>query len=314
MIQKNQNTPKFIEWIQAGINVSWGDIKCKKEVQDSLLDEQGYICGYCGKRISQEEMVIEHFIPRTFLRNEISKLNYNNFVASCKGGDSEFEYYNTRIYLSLDEFISEIIKKYNLTIEKLVKLNPNIDLKKLGSGNKIQVSDKKDFHCDRSKGDSLVLISPFHEICETIFLFDENGKLSIHKESLPELISENCINKKYIKNLLDQLDIDRINFETELTKLSNDQLRDEDVTFLERNLVQVLGLNSKVLIDQRKQVFEAIVSFFFMQSEEGFTEEFLKEEQIHLYKSRYKESINGIEKEIFYEFSNECIQFIKSYY
>jgi uncharacterized protein (TIGR02646 family) len=53
----------------------------KRAVRNSLLAEQGYICCYCNKDISDDNFHIEHFKPQeTF---EALELDYNNLHASC---------------------------------------------------------------------------------------------------------------------------------------------------------------------------------------------------------------------------------------
>lgn len=58
----------------------------KSIVRESLLNEQGYICCYCGGRIRNNHTTeIEHLKPRSIC-TEHEKLNYGNLLASCNGG------------------------------------------------------------------------------------------------------------------------------------------------------------------------------------------------------------------------------------
>ena len=58
---------------------------------DDLLKEQGYICAYCMRKISDENTKIEHFIGQEYIDesgNEIGKkedTNYQNMLAVCCG-------------------------------------------------------------------------------------------------------------------------------------------------------------------------------------------------------------------------------------
>lgn len=61
-------------------------------LREVLLDEQGYICCYCMKRIEDWDSHIEHFIPRADRKlhpHSISvshiELEYNNLFMSCNG-------------------------------------------------------------------------------------------------------------------------------------------------------------------------------------------------------------------------------------
>lgn len=71
---KNQSTSSFEE-LPSNI---------KQELRLSLLKEQGYLCAYCMKRISEETAVkIEHYKPQSKYPTE--KLNYKNLLAVCGG-------------------------------------------------------------------------------------------------------------------------------------------------------------------------------------------------------------------------------------
>ena len=48
------------------------------------MKEQGYICCYCGCKITEDNMIIEHLLPRSRYPN--IELDYNNLLASCDGG------------------------------------------------------------------------------------------------------------------------------------------------------------------------------------------------------------------------------------
>ena len=57
-----------------------GDIK--NELRNSLLEEQGYICAYCMKRIRDPRKIkIEHLQHR----NSKNELDYHNLLAVCDG-------------------------------------------------------------------------------------------------------------------------------------------------------------------------------------------------------------------------------------
>ncbi|WP_256366769.1 retron system putative HNH endonuclease [Anabaena sp. UHCC 0187] len=48
-----------------------------------MLTEQGYICCYCMRRISEENMEIEHWEPQS--KYPELQINYKNLLASCSG-------------------------------------------------------------------------------------------------------------------------------------------------------------------------------------------------------------------------------------
>lgn len=52
----------------------------KRELRKSLLEEQGYLCAYCMKRIRKDKNVkIEHYHPR----NIQNQMDYGNLLAVC---------------------------------------------------------------------------------------------------------------------------------------------------------------------------------------------------------------------------------------
>lgn len=66
------------------------DAKVKKDLQQSLLDEQGWICGYCQQKIlSEDRMKIEHYCEQSICNGENGtndrRLDYTNLMAVCLG-------------------------------------------------------------------------------------------------------------------------------------------------------------------------------------------------------------------------------------
>lgn len=63
---------------------TWDDLRTpqKPMVHDALLREQGYICCYCGRRITRDTSHIEHLKPRKTYPN--LALEYTNLLASCQ--------------------------------------------------------------------------------------------------------------------------------------------------------------------------------------------------------------------------------------
>ncbi len=54
----------------------------KNEVKDSLMKEQGYICCYCERRLTDDDSHIEHFTPQS--NNAVDTLDYTNMLCSCQ--------------------------------------------------------------------------------------------------------------------------------------------------------------------------------------------------------------------------------------
>ena len=56
----------------------------KDDVRNQLLDEQGFLCAYCMRRIDKENMKIEHWYPEDRL-TESEQLDYSNMLGVCRG-------------------------------------------------------------------------------------------------------------------------------------------------------------------------------------------------------------------------------------
>lgn len=56
----------------------------KDEIREHLLEEQGYLCGYCMRRIKTiHDVTIEHYILQSTIDNETA-LNYGQMLGVCK--------------------------------------------------------------------------------------------------------------------------------------------------------------------------------------------------------------------------------------
>jgi len=56
----------------------------KADIRKNLLQEQGYLCAYCMRRIDEKHMKIEHWYPEDRL-TEQEKLDYSNMLGVCEG-------------------------------------------------------------------------------------------------------------------------------------------------------------------------------------------------------------------------------------
>jgi uncharacterized protein (TIGR02646 family) len=90
-IQKNPQPESLTKWQQKLGNRTpdWKSFSksVKDDVYDSLLQEQGYICCYCGRPISRNQCHIEHFRPKSVYRH--LTFEYTNLIASCQGEDED---------------------------------------------------------------------------------------------------------------------------------------------------------------------------------------------------------------------------------
>ena len=56
----------------------------KDDIRQNLLQEQGFLCAYCMRRIDARHMKIEHWRPEHLL-SESEKLDYGNMLGVCMG-------------------------------------------------------------------------------------------------------------------------------------------------------------------------------------------------------------------------------------
>lgn len=61
----------------------------KDDVREALLREQGYLCGYCMKRLeSSNQVKIEHVVPQSkLLEDERAALDYRIMLGVCYGNE-----------------------------------------------------------------------------------------------------------------------------------------------------------------------------------------------------------------------------------
>ncbi len=86
-IIKQSEPIEFSEWKQQA-NENWqptydilgGDVK--KSVKASLMEEHGYICCYCERRLEINDSHIEHFQPQH--DPAVDALDYSNILCSCQ--------------------------------------------------------------------------------------------------------------------------------------------------------------------------------------------------------------------------------------
>lgn len=87
-IKKGEEPESFKAWkALARTTPNWGysylQNPQKRELHDALLRAQGYICCYCGMRITRESSHIEHLKPQSTPDPDLS-LEYTNLLASCQ--------------------------------------------------------------------------------------------------------------------------------------------------------------------------------------------------------------------------------------
>lgn len=86
-IVKRDEPPAFTNW-KAQASTDWqpvyGDLsgEVKKELKDALRTEQGHLCCYCERRLTDEDSHIEHFRPQR--DPAVDPLDFGNMLCSCQ--------------------------------------------------------------------------------------------------------------------------------------------------------------------------------------------------------------------------------------
>ncbi len=86
-INKSQEPEDFTKWKNQSNEdwqATWKNFQKPEKplVHKSLLEEQGFICCYCGKKITKDTSHIEHLKPRNQYPD--LALEYGNVLASCE--------------------------------------------------------------------------------------------------------------------------------------------------------------------------------------------------------------------------------------
>jgi len=86
-IIKGTEPKKFLSW-KALANINWqptyNDLRGeeKQAVKSALMEEQGYICCYCERELSDNDSHIEHFKPQS--DRSVDSLDFSNMLCSCQ--------------------------------------------------------------------------------------------------------------------------------------------------------------------------------------------------------------------------------------
>lgn len=86
-IEKGEEPNLFTEW-KAKANADWQPTydllsdETKTAVKKALMEEQGYICCYCERRLTDDDSHIEHFRPQS--DQDCDDLDFSNMLCSCQ--------------------------------------------------------------------------------------------------------------------------------------------------------------------------------------------------------------------------------------
>lgn len=172
-IEKNPEPEEFTRWKERETDKTWPNFKnpLKNIVRDSLIEEQGAICCYCGKRIHKDHnTAIEHMKPRSKHSGDI--FNYDNLLASCVGGGKNI----VHVIEDENDSLEMIAAFYGKSHEEILSLNREIDFDNLTLRQRVIVEKMaalrpEDLHCDTRKGDLEISVTPLMPDCESFFQY-----------------------------------------------------------------------------------------------------------------------------------------------
>ena len=178
-------------------------------LKNHLVKEQGYICCYCGQRIENDNhTAIEHLQPKSSYKIKI--FDYNNLIASCRGGSSD------KIHLvQKGETLLSIAEKYGVDVEHIMEVyvytdemkmfRKKHDLENLAVNDRIVIIpsvDKKSQHCDINKGKEVIDIHPLQKSCADHFNYNSSdGKIISTDKNKKTLCDLGLNNNRYINQL-----------------------------------------------------------------------------------------------------------------
>lgn len=90
--------------------------KERRKLRRELLEEQGYICCYCMKRIDIDSCHLEHFWPKSRFKDQ--DMDYRNMLASCEGeiagadhcGHKKEDWYDADMVIPTDDEIEKMFR------------------------------------------------------------------------------------------------------------------------------------------------------------------------------------------------------------
>ena len=191
-IQKGEEPQNFTEWKAREDDdwkPSWDNFQSpeKSNFHKELLQEQGFICCYCGMEIGKETSHIEHLKPRKTYPEEA--LNYNNLLVSCQRervakepqhcGVKKDDWYNENLMVSpLDSSCADFFR-YSGSGEILPNDEPGKQDAAVTTIDKLGLNISKLEDMRREAIDAIFLVTEGltnEEIQELIYSRDANGK------------------------------------------------------------------------------------------------------------------------------------------
>lgn len=89
--ERNREPQELSEYRDTTPDATYDDLRCKEQIRQSLVNEQGYICAYCMGKIDVNDSTIEHYIsqkrhkdsPYSEEEHKKQSLLYSNMYGVC---------------------------------------------------------------------------------------------------------------------------------------------------------------------------------------------------------------------------------------
>lgn len=194
-------------------NHLWAYFKANPEIyaalKQKLLENQGFICCYCGQRIEKNHYTtIEHLLAKSTHKN--LTLQLSNLLASCKGGSV-----NQIHIVEAAERLEDIATRFGVDIEHIEEVYVSIDeealfrrrydLENLSAGDRIVIFPKtatSEQHCDTKKGNNNIGIHPYQNDCQDKFAYDFfDGTIILTAENSSSIQILGLNSNKYLNRL-----------------------------------------------------------------------------------------------------------------
>lgn len=188
------------------------------ELKKALIKYQGYICCYCGQRISPDRhTAIEHLFPKSEKKYKHLVLHFCNLLASCMGGCKLKAH-----VVKSGETLEQIAALYNVDVEYLldVWVNTNeiklfrekYDIENLSAGDRIvilPVLPDSQQHCDTKKDIREIDIHPLQTDCQDYFSYNPtDGEVRVTEKNKCTVKLLGLNNNRYInqrrKNVIEK--------------------------------------------------------------------------------------------------------------
>jgi|GEM_PF-1152246 len=190
----------------------------KKALRKTLVEEQAYLCCYCGKQIGlNHKTIIEHLYPKS--KDKSKTFEYANLLASCDGGQHSKPFYTLKaadIKASYEETLNALEEQLSLERDSLLALYVEIpvekhkkwleqlcDIENLKAGDQLFIAHPSSVqpHCDNKKGDHLIPLDPTMKTIATYFEYLYSGEIQAANLADP-------IKEKAVKETIDRLGLD----------------------------------------------------------------------------------------------------------